>query len=72
MNLCLSSGYSTITWFAARYFFRGGVVLHCSVFIYALFDLACFGVADSTILHRQRSNEAFQDCTLVKVTFHYL
>ena len=33
--------------------------------------LACFGVADSVILHKQRSNEAdFQDCTLVKVTFH--
>ncbi|KAG6751967.1 hypothetical protein POTOM_044182 [Populus tomentosa] len=61
VNLCLSPGYSTITWFAIGYFFEGGVVLHCFVFTYALFDLACFGVADSAILHRQRSNKAFQD-----------
>ena len=29
VNLCLSSGYSTIKWFASGYFFGGGVVLHC-------------------------------------------
>ncbi|KAJ6975037.1 hypothetical protein NC653_031009 [Populus alba x Populus x berolinensis] len=69
VNMCLSPGYSTITWFAIGYFFEGGVVLHCFVFTYALFDLVYFGVADSAILHRQRSNKAFQDCTLVKFKY---
>jgi len=63
--------YYLVCCWSARYFFGGGVVLHCSE---SVFDLACFGVADSAILYRQRSipaRIALLDClTLFSVLGH--
>jgi len=58
VNLSLSSGYSTITWFAAGYFFGGEVVLHCSVFTYALFHLTFLLALVLQILQFCINNEA--------------
>jgi hypothetical protein len=58
VNLSLSSGYSTITWFVAGYFFGGEVVLHCFVFTYALFHLAFLLALVLQILQFCINNEA--------------